>query len=53
MTGESQKHFDPLWGMVDPEVKEWFPEYALQLARNAEPPLPADELSKDTAASGR
>jgi hypothetical protein len=39
ITGDAQKHFDPLWGMVDPEVDEWFPEAALQLARNAVPPL--------------
>jgi endoglucanase len=39
ITGDAQKHFDPLWGMVDPAAGEWFPEHALQLARNANPPL--------------
>jgi endoglucanase len=39
IAGETQKHFDPLWGMVDPESGEWFPEHALKLARNANPPL--------------
>jgi endoglucanase len=39
MTGDGQNHFDPLWGMVDPAPGEWFPEQALQLARNANPPV--------------
>jgi cellulase/cellobiase CelA1 len=39
ITGDAQKHFDPLWGMVDPAAGEWFPEHALELARNANPPL--------------
>ena len=39
ITGESQAHFDPLWGMVDPSVGEWFPEQALELATRADPPL--------------
>ena len=39
ITGEAQKHFDPLWGMVDPAAGTWFPEQALSLALNAEPPL--------------
>jgi cellulase/cellobiase CelA1 len=39
ITSDGQKHFDPLWGMVDPPMGEWFPEQALQLARNADPPL--------------
>ena len=32
-------HFDPLWGMVDPAAGDWFPEQALDLVNNAEPPL--------------
>ncbi len=39
LSGDAQKHFDPLWGMVDPEAGEWFAEEALQLARDANPPL--------------
>jgi endoglucanase len=39
IAGDSQKHFDPLWGMVDPAAGTWFPGYALELAKNAEPPL--------------
>jgi endoglucanase len=39
IAGDSQKHFDPLWGMVDPAAGTWFPGYALDLAKNAEPPL--------------
>lgn len=31
---------DPEWGIVDPGAGQWFPEMALQLARNANPPLP-------------
>ncbi len=30
---------DPVWGRVDPPAGDWFPEMALQLARNAAPPL--------------
>jgi endoglucanase len=37
--GDAQGHFDPLWGMIDPASGDWFPEQALQLARNADPPL--------------
>jgi hypothetical protein len=37
--GDAQKHFDPLWGMIDPAGGTWFPALALHLARNAEPPL--------------
>jgi cellulase/cellobiase CelA1 len=36
---DAQNHFDPLWGMVLPPTGAWFPEEALQLARNANPPL--------------
>ena len=39
ITGDGQSHLDPLWGMVDPGTGDWFPEQALQLARNANPPL--------------
>jgi endoglucanase len=39
ITGDAQNHFDPLWGMVLPPAGAWFPEQALQLARNANPPL--------------
>jgi endoglucanase len=39
ITGDAQKHFDPLWGMVDPAAGTWFPEQALGLALDAEPPL--------------
>ena len=39
IAGESQKHFDPLWGMVDPAAGTWFPTYALDLAETAQPPL--------------
>jgi endoglucanase len=30
---------DPEWGLVDPAAGQWFPEMALDLARNANPPL--------------
>jgi endoglucanase len=36
---EEQSHFDPLWEGVDPAAGDWFPEQALELATNAEPPL--------------
>lgn len=36
---DAQNHFDPLWGRVDPAAGAWFPEQALQLAKNASPPL--------------
>ena len=39
IAGDSQKHFDPLWGMVDPAAGTWFPGYALELSKNAKPPL--------------
>ena len=39
IAGDSQKHFDPLWGMVDPAAGMWFPGYAVELAQKAEPPL--------------
>jgi endoglucanase len=31
---------DPEWGLIDPGAGQWFPEMALQLAQNANPPLP-------------
>jgi endoglucanase len=31
---------DPEWGIVDPAAGSWFPEMALDLAHNANPPLP-------------
>jgi endoglucanase len=37
--GDAQNHFDPLWGRVLPPAGAWFPEEALELARNANPPL--------------
>jgi endoglucanase len=39
LTGDGQNHFDPLWGMVDPDAGVWFPAQALQLAERAVPPL--------------
>ena len=31
---------DPEWGIVDPGAGQWFPEMALDLVHNANPPLP-------------
>ena len=31
---------DPEWGIVDPAAGSWFPEMALDLVHNANPPLP-------------
>ena len=39
VTGAAQSTFDPLWGMVDPAAGDWFAPQALQLAKNATPPL--------------
>jgi endoglucanase len=39
ITGDAQRHFDPLWGMVNPAAGTWFPEQALELAQKAEPSL--------------
>jgi endoglucanase len=36
-SGQSQ--FDPLWGLDDPAAGAWFPQQALQLAQQANPPL--------------
>jgi endoglucanase len=37
ISGEALAYFDPLWGMVDPAVGEWFPAQALQLALGGRP----------------
>jgi len=34
-----QNLFDPLWGIDDPAAGAWFPQQALQLVQNADPPL--------------
>jgi endoglucanase len=34
-----QAQFDPLWGVVDPAAGAWFPQQALQLVQEANPPL--------------
>jgi endoglucanase len=34
-----QQQFDPLWGLDDPAAGAWFPQQALQLAQEAQPPL--------------
>jgi endoglucanase len=31
---------DPEWGLIDPPAGQWFPEMALDLVHNANPPLP-------------
>jgi endoglucanase len=36
----AQNLFDPLWGIDDPPAGTWFPQQALQLVQNADPPLP-------------
>ncbi|HYQ43205.1 MAG TPA: glycoside hydrolase family 6 protein [Polyangiaceae bacterium] len=36
---DAQKHFDPLWGQVDPAAGAWFPAQALDLVKNANPKL--------------
>src|SRR6266487_2683458 len=36
----AQALFDPLWGLTDPAAGDWFDQQALQLAQNADPPLP-------------
>jgi endoglucanase len=35
----AQNLFDPLWGLDDPAAGAWFPQQALQLVQNANPPL--------------
>jgi len=37
-TAAGQQLFDPLWGMNDPAAGTWFPQQALQLAQDANPP---------------
>jgi endoglucanase len=39
IVGDARKHFDPLWGMVDPAAGTWFPEQAIGLALQAMPPF--------------
>ena len=39
-TAAAQALFDPLWGTDDPAAGAWFPQQALQLAQDANPPLP-------------
>ncbi len=36
---DDQLSFDPLWGRVDPDAGDWFPEQALELTELAEPGL--------------
>jgi endoglucanase len=43
LTDDAQNHFDPLWGRVLPSAGDWFPDGALELARNAIPALGLDE----------
>ena len=38
-TTAAQDLFDPLWGTDDPAAGTWFPQQALQLVQNANPPL--------------
>jgi endoglucanase len=51
IAGDTQSHFDPLWGRVLPPTGDWFPDEALELARNADPPLDADVLPAPAAAA--
>jgi endoglucanase len=37
--GPAGETIDPEWGMIDPGAGDWFPEMALELAANADPPL--------------
>jgi endoglucanase len=37
--GPAGETVDPEWGMIDPGAGDWFPEMALDLAANADPPL--------------
>jgi endoglucanase len=39
IASDAQDHFDPLWGIVDPNAGVWFPAQALKLAQLANPPL--------------
>jgi endoglucanase len=38
--GQAGTMVDPEWGLIDPAAGQWFPEMALELAQNANPPLP-------------
>jgi len=38
--GPAGSTVDPEWGIVDPAAGAWFPEMALDLVHNANPPLP-------------
>jgi endoglucanase len=38
--GPAGETIDPEWGLIDPGAGEWFPEMALDLVHNANPPLP-------------
>jgi endoglucanase len=37
--GPAGETVDPEWGLIDPGAGQWFPEMALDLAQNANPPL--------------
>jgi endoglucanase len=39
-TAAAQNLFDPLWGVDDAAAGSWFPQEALQLVQDANPPLP-------------
>ena len=38
--GPAGEAVDPEWGLIDPPAGAWFPEMALDLVHNANPPLP-------------
>ena len=38
--GPGGETVDPEWGLTAPAAGEWFPQMALDLAHNANPPLP-------------
>jgi endoglucanase len=38
--GPADTTVDPEWGLIDPGAGQWFPEMALDLVHNANPPLP-------------
>ncbi|MGB8984031.1 MAG: glycoside hydrolase family 6 protein [Anaerolineales bacterium] len=38
--GPAGETIDPEWGVIDPAAGAWFPEMALDLVQNANPPLP-------------
>jgi endoglucanase len=38
--GPAGETIDPEWGLIDPPAGQWFPEMALDLVHNANPPLP-------------